>query len=421
VIVPESGTRGRPYLDAEHYDRLKGLCVRPRGEDGALVETSGAQGVLAALVSRQHAELARLFYVAATRARDLLVFSGEVSRGGGAWRDHLEGFASVAGASKLMKVVDAVPAPFVQVDDEKGAGERGAPVASPIRPAVSQERLVAQTQGPRLSVRSLVAPVTQLADFSLCPRRHHFAHALGIEERPARTQREQERQPERSRMGAAERGTFVHRVLERIDFGAPASGQVRALLASEGRPGDGAEAASLIDDVSAFAESPLGRQLARLPASRLLRELPFLLAVGEEDVTLHVRGAVDVLAVLEDGTALVLDYKHTAASGRGADDYAFQLACYALAMRGFLPRGVTLCAGIAFLKDRGAPPDVRTLSDAALSTFERTLAVMGKELLERQRTQDWPVLSRPRCEAMRCGFVYLCHRSPLECGTPAPL
>ncbi|MFN7130977.1 MAG: 3'-5' exonuclease, partial [Myxococcales bacterium] len=409
VFVPECGARANFDNDAILFDREEGLCVRPRGEDGETVETSAAAAVQGALRSRQQAELERLFYVAATRARDLLVFSGEIGRKGGAptWRTFLDRFvAEDPEAEALVQTVAGI------VEPARLQSSEVAPPAAAEVPAEVEALVARASAPPKIEVRSLLAPVTQLSDYALCARRHYLGHVIGVEELPRRDPPEEKADKPLGELTASERGSLVHLALERLDFSRPAEPQVRALLQSEGMDPDTEPSREIVGDVVAFADSPLGRRFAKLPPSRLHRELPFVLAVGDGAFTLRLRGTIDVLAVLDDGSALILDYKHTHARGRGAGAYAFQLACYALAVRSFLPKQVGIDTGIAFLKDRGAPPDVQPLTDASLEGFRSSLLAMSREMLERRRTGDYPVLARRRCEALHCGFVYQCHAAP---------
>lgn len=408
VFVPECGAGANQDNDLVLFDRDEGLCVRPRGEDGETVATSAAAKVQAALRSRQQAELERLFYVAATRARDLLIFSGENGRRGGgpSWRSQLDRF--IAEDPEAAQLIETVAAEADAARLELTEPEVPRPTA--LDPAV--EALVERSaEPPTITVRSLLAPVTQLADYALCPRRHHLAHVVGVEELPRREPVEDRSERPLGELSASERGSLVHLALERLDFSREPLPQIRSLLQAEGTDPDSPAGKEIAADVVAFAESALGRSFGELPPARFHRELPFVLAIRDGGFTLHLRGTVDVLAVMGDGTALILDYKHTRGRGRGADAYAFQLACYALAARTFLPPEVELKTGIAFLKDHGAPPDVRTLGEEALAAFRSSLLRMARELIERRRKGDYPVLARKRCEALRCGFVYQCHAS----------
>lgn len=77
VFVPECGAGERPENRALLIDRDLGIAVKPRdlGERG--LAGRRYREVAGRRRARERAEAVRLFYVAATRARDYLVFSGE--------------------------------------------------------------------------------------------------------------------------------------------------------------------------------------------------------------------------------------------------------------------------------------------------------------------------------------------------------
>jgi RecB family exonuclease len=135
-------------------------------------------------------------------------------------------------------------------------------------------------------------------------------------------------------------------------------------------------------------------------------------ALAGDGFVLHLKGTIDLLYVDAEGVATVLDYKHTNARGRSADVYAFQLDCYLLAVRSFMPQEVQVKSGIAFLRDRGDPPSFRQPSRADLERFKGTLLGLARDALVSAATSTWSGHERPVCEAMGCGYVYRCHAAP---------
>jgi ATP-dependent exoDNAse (exonuclease V) beta subunit len=137
---------------------------------------------------------------------------------------------------------------------------------------------------------------------------------------------------------AAAVGTAIHRALEEMDLSAPAdaalararnrvSGVLRAELPA-GRAQEALEhALALLDR---FAAGPLWPRLRELAPHVLARELPVLVAPGEDDAALgYVSGALDL--VYRDpasGRIVVADYKTGARA-----DHAAQGAVYTRALR----------------------------------------------------------------------------------------
>ncbi len=135
-------------------------------------------------------------------------------------------------------------------------------------------------------------------------------------------------------------GTLVHTMLRDVDFGA-GEGQVRALAKMHGRMLDAPD-----DEVAAAATSvtrTLAHSLLRRAAAaeRCYREAPFLLDRGGGSM---VEGTID-LAFREDGVWTVVDFKTDADAGAQLDRYRRQVAWYVYAMKamtGDEARGVLL-------------------------------------------------------------------------------
>jgi len=135
---------------------------------------------------------------------------------------------------------------------------------------------------------------------------------------------------------AARRGTLYHLLLQHLDPARSGPAELRELaqtLISQGLL-SGEELASIsVDHVAAFCRSPLGRRLAA--STRLLREIPFTLALEPADPGgVIIQGMLDAAFREPDGWVL-LDYK---TGGRGKSDgelrslYQGQLDYYALAI-----------------------------------------------------------------------------------------
>ena len=118
------------------------------------------------------------------------------------------------------------------------------------------------------------------------------------------------RPPGEERLPALLRGSVVHELLERLDFGRPAvpgAGQVTARVASHGGRAEPADVADLQGMVRGFLGSALFRRAAA--AARVRPELPFAFTLGGEGTSdLLIDGVVDLLFE-EDEATVVIDYK----------------------------------------------------------------------------------------------------------------
>lgn len=125
---------------------------------------------------------------------------------------------------------------------------------------------------------------------------------------------------------AAEKGTAMHRMMQLLDFRQPMTiddlhKECERLVEAELMTYEEAESLDL-QAILTFFESEIGKRL--LHAKRIVRELPFSLALSTSDIYGHkvggdekvlVQGVIDCLYESEDGLRL-LDYKTDAIQGR---------------------------------------------------------------------------------------------------------
>ncbi|HEX5580868.1 MAG TPA: UvrD-helicase domain-containing protein [Gemmatimonadaceae bacterium] len=261
------------------------------------------------------AEQRRLWYVAATRARDLLVLSGVVCGKGarlkgtpaamltaryGALAEGVECEVEFAGQGATFRAPVRV-ADLVQV-----LGVAPGAVARPVLDAGSLPLPPAPIEVPlgrgRHSATSLMA-------LDRCARRHWMKYVVGVRE-PA-MERFAPAVERGARGGAAVvHGQVVHDVLERLRDEA----ELEALLeeAIERWDGDAPSAGTragqrlrerLAEEIRRAAAHPAYAAIASLPTAR--RELAFLHVVNE---TVQVTGSMD-LAACDDGRVVILDVK----------------------------------------------------------------------------------------------------------------
>jgi ATP-dependent exoDNAse (exonuclease V) beta subunit len=367
VFVPECGAPEREPGHSIVFDRAVGVGMKLRLHDGARVASPVARRADETLRARAQAESMRLFYVAATRARDLLVLSGESADRSRSWRTEVDSLlAGDAVARALVRTVVPAASP------------------SPARPAARAttppEPAGVALGPPRAGARRVVLPAVEVADAVLCARRHHLVHDVGLGD-PARDA------SERAAPGAAERGSAAHRVLERIDF-ARGPAHLDELLDAE------PDAPALRPRLRAFLDTPFARSLGALPAAELLREAPFVLAAGDEP-RLLVKGKLDVCIVPATGPVTVLDYKLGARRADAA--YRVQLSVYAAAARALFGRPVRV--GLVFLGDDDPTPEVEDVPDAELDALLARLGEVAAEIAEGRRTGVFPPCACGGCTA----------------------
>ncbi|MDA0333669.1 MAG: UvrD-helicase domain-containing protein [bacterium] len=281
VDVHVSRVAERPYLS---------MAVTRRARFGTtvLAEPEGWEADAAEETRYLEAESLRLVYVAATRARDVLVL-GTTAQSRGAW-SLLE--PAIAGAPDLPSPAPAAPQPSQASNDE------GIDIAA----------VQARTRAQR----------------DLASKPSYVLHAVTEdEEHPAH-----EADPETRGRGRSF-GTVVHRLFESAVLGhlpvddAAELQYAQRLLAEEGL--DGAETASAAQQaLAAFRSSAIWHEL-RQAAAEVYVEVPFASMAGD---TIH-RGVIDLVYRVPGGWKIV-DYKtHRAPTPERMALFAQQVGAYA--------------------------------------------------------------------------------------------
>jgi ATP-dependent exoDNAse (exonuclease V) beta subunit len=403
VFVPACGGIERADAMPVLYDAEEGLGFKIRDPHlpSGRVHTTASRRVWATRRARQRAESLRLFYVASTRARDLVVFSGEqLRKTPTSWRAQLDALLATAEGSTLLRVVagDALPAPAASLS----VG------VSPSDGAMVERQFQRAIQPRKLRPETVTVAVTQLADFALCPRRYHQFHGLGLMEHPASARAASSAAMLDFDDGAVpldplRRGTLAHRLLERVVFApdGPDMGELDRLLAADGYNPADPEVAEVRAHVARFLATSFARGLAGAPARR---ELPFLLAVPYDEGVLYLRGQIDLLLLSAEGVT-VIDFKHARAGD--LEDYRFQLDAYALAARRLYPQAPSVSTGLAFLKEADPTPAVACVANSG--QFERELANLGRQLADARASESWESRPLSTCHRIRCGFIYRCY------------
>ncbi|MDB4969148.1 MAG: UvrD/REP helicase [Myxococcales bacterium] len=417
VFVPACGSLERNDNAPILYDATEGLGLKLRDEHlpAERMHTAASRRVAQARQRRQAAESMRVFYVAATRARDLVVFSGELMRAHQpSWRAQLdavvtdertraavESAVASTGAPTLLRVIDGdtLPAPLVAVAES---------TAEPVDELQARGRLQSIIARPAPRPGNVTVAVTQLADFQLCARRYQQFHALGLQEHPASSRAPSPDVVVDVDDGAPpldplRRGTLAHKLLERMSFASDGAdlAVLDQLLVSDGYDVRDAAVAEVRAHVAAFLGTRFARELAGVAVRR---ELPFLLSVPYSGGVLYLRGQMDLVVLTSDGVTVV-DYKHARLGD--PEDYRFQLEAYALAARRLYPAAPSVRTGLAFLKEADATPAIREAGSSV--PFEAELAALGSSLAAARAADQWPQEALPICHRLRCGFIYRCY------------
>lgn len=327
--------------------------LRVIGEEDAELdlETVGWEEAKSISREREAEEEKRLFYVAATRARDLLVLSGENPGRSGSWREWINRYLlDLPRPSKLVRMISypelrSVASPGIVEDlpPLPAAGALAVPIGFP-DPGPPEETY-------RLTATVLSGVPARAADggeeeWRLCRREYARTGLINLppvylmsrvegsgeaDEDPAEAGRVEPGNALSQRIGA---GIFGHAVLEKLDFSRPIAGQVREAAAGYG--GKEAGRAALEKQIQNAAEA-VGRMLAGSDPKKIIRELPFSARLDYDGAEVIVDGAIDLI-FFKDGVWRIVDYKF---SGRPAAElkrkYGLQLGIYREAVSRALP------------------------------------------------------------------------------------
>ncbi len=288
----------------------------------ALFDTFGEDDDLA-----DEQESKRLLYVAATRAKEMLVLAGwldpekSVYDGKGAIHGILRAISEEAGTGDVTVAgegVDVTVRMTLIPPDEPS--ESGPPMLRDSSAEESPSHLAETAQARFPGVPDRLS-FSALKTFDTCPRRFWF-------ERVLRVGKGEEPQGE---AGPLEFGSAVHIALSlaAVEGAETVDPQRMTAIARQHGLSD-RQSDDLARAVRAFDVSPHAAAARALPVCR--PEMPFVLTIGEGAEGVSLAGAIDLYATDGD-EALLVDYK-TGESG-DADDirerYELQARCYALA------------------------------------------------------------------------------------------
>ncbi len=309
--------------------------------------SSGESAAHKAARAEEEDEARRLFYVAATRPRDLMVLSGENGGRSGSWRDWINRY--LLGADKPDDLVRIISYPVLR----KAAGSLGEggemiapPGAGELTADYDRDEIDTLPESYRLAATVLSGVPERRdgeTDEEFQKARQEYVRTGLVNLPPAYfmskgggSEDSGEDLPETvnslSRQIGA--GLFGHAVLERIDFSKPVEVQVRESAASYG--GDEAGIAALERQLAA-AVAAVSEMLEGVDPDNVIREMPFAARFTHDGATVIIDGAIDLI-YFKDGVWNIVDYKF---SGRGPSElkkkYGLQLAIYREAVSGPIP------------------------------------------------------------------------------------
>ncbi|MFH1037907.1 MAG: UvrD-helicase domain-containing protein [PVC group bacterium] len=305
----------------------------------------GWEAAYRAARAEEEDESRRLFYVAATRARDLVVLSGENSGRQGAWRDWINRY--LLSSPRPPELIRIIPYPELREASEPAGPEREVkvlPSAEQLSPVIDRVPAAPLPESYRLAATVLSGVPERrpgVTDEEFQKECREYARTGLVNLPPAyfmskgtapegdeegETGDEIGRaEPESAFSRQVDAGLFGHAVLESIDFTRSPAPQVQESVESYG--GNEGGASSLRRQLDG-AVAAAARMLAGADPENVIRELPFAARFTHDGATVIVDGAIDLI-YFKDGAWHIVDYKF---SGRGPaglkKKYGLQLAIY---------------------------------------------------------------------------------------------
>jgi ATP-dependent exoDNAse (exonuclease V) beta subunit len=439
VIVAGCGGMERIEVPAIAYDRAVGVGLKVLRE-GEREATLGSRRVHELIRQRTAAESGRLFYVAATRAKERLIFAGEVRRGrraaSGTWLSYLQSEALRDKDPPLL--VDWQPPPPSSRSPLPLAAEKEEPFAdrlgdSPVLLAAAERQVAAVYEdlyGPRegeLVPTPTTAVPFQLAaaaDLLSCGRRFHLRHVLRLHESAPKEAPGRDDEPSSP---ATALSTLAAEILDDIDWSLfklaadKLSQTLLSLLLRRGQDVRSPAIAELCTRLLRFIHSSFVRsELASERSGRkVLRRVPYDVALSADPGSPLLRGVFDLVVIDEEKPrgVLVLEYRYGYASDGTSSLHKTRMKLLEeVARRVFLDGPAqSLKLGACYLRE--ADPQPRMEARAAEASRPLDKDCVAAELAQAAPLSQLgnaaalrlPVLPHAVCQKLPCGFQYLCH------------
>lgn len=438
VIVAGCATGERSESLPIDYDREVGLGLKLY-VGGERVETLAGKQVRTTARERSIAESARLFYVAATRAKRRLIFSGETRRGrrgerlSGTWRQHLEDFLRdgnpVDGPPLLVEWQGDSASPLPPPPASESATEAAGLSSSGAAGSPHLSRVLTVRDAPM----AVTLPAVQAGDLLVCARRFHLLSSAGLPEpaSPLETAtgrpRRSEELPPQSPLLALHRGTLAGELLSGLPaslFEQPEARRIERELEQRvaflGLSTENPQVAELVGRLVRFVAKSRLRELWATngqPAPTLVRALPYTLALDDDEPTgapLALRGSLDLVLSrpAADGVSLVvLDFLYAPARLPESPLDERRRQILGLVARRLFPAAQRVEVGLCFLRDAEPGPRLRAVEPTDAAPLAAELRQSARlSTLDLATALRLPVLSRARCVEARCGYLELCHQ-----------
>ena len=277
-------------------------------------------------------ESRRLFYVACTRARDLLVLSGENPGNGSkdAWRSWINQHLLHCNFDTALVSVR----PYGEVEKAWRkiairALDREIPTPGDFMAVGNGSPAVSGKERYRFPVTALIHSDLTAPSPQPSPLKGEgvLAHRLSLASLTVASPGREEGEVSEPVLDRSQQGTLAHRILETLDYASPVPLATQIEQSPDWGDASTAERETIRPQIETAARL-LSLELAGVPPGNIIRELPFAARFTHDQAELIVDGKVDLL-FLKNGIWHILDYKFSnLEADRLNDRYALQLAVY---------------------------------------------------------------------------------------------
>ncbi|MDR1871432.1 MAG: UvrD-helicase domain-containing protein [Deltaproteobacteria bacterium] len=342
TIIPEADRYDHHPVDLLIDDEGH-LALSFRDARGVRLENWEFQAIKDSLERKDYLERRRLFYVAATRARDHLVLLGKTPSPDS--KAFLTPIATDLATekpklAKLVKVLNEWPETVPEAAESVALESKSLSEPSPKPASVDLSANLIQPPSPKPYRYSSVVKFAENED--------NWPNLVSPEDILSEERDYAEIEGKVGPIGPTEarvKGVLFHALLEETDYAWDLEkyiNRLHFLAKRESATLTKEEAEYIAGRAMAFQDSPLGRDAAAaFNAGRyFFREENFWLKVvapakngpkGSEEVTYILNGVIDLFFLREDGRGQVVDYK--LAKNKGVKAYNRQLEIYKLALR----------------------------------------------------------------------------------------
>jgi ATP-dependent helicase/nuclease subunit A len=341
VFLPFTHSKLKSSSELILYESKYGPGIKHYNPESGKAEAGAYYNMVKKVKDLQdEAEMLRLFYVAATRAKKKLIITAPEKANKGSWKQRIvnlglgeEGFEDLYGIrfyrdEEIMPTSHSTSPLYERLSSQP-----------PAKIKAVEDLLASSKSSIELRRKKINCGVWELINL-VYPKDDLPEYLASVIKEEQDNNNEGE-----APVSATEAGTVIHELLENHNFSSPVDKEdlQEKLAKTSLSKAQQQEASSFLEN---WLSSELALELGK--ATKLMRETPFSLSLKKEDVVVTVNGIIDLVVERQDGTLWLLDYKY--AISKESPEYDLQMQIYSMVIEkafGKLPEKSSL----VYLKD----------------------------------------------------------------------